>query len=44
MCHLRRKAEQDYFKIFLIKEFVKHALEFVLLMGVMAIQSEDNWN
>jgi len=40
---LRRKAEQDDFEIFLIKELVKHTLELMLLVGVMAIQSQDNW-
>ncbi len=44
MCHLRWKAEQDHLKIFLIKELIKHVLEFVLFVGFMAIQSEDNWN
>lgn len=43
MSRLRGKAEQDDFKILLIKEFVKRTLELVLLMGVMAIQSQDDW-
>ena len=37
VCCLGREAEQNNLEIFLIKELVKHAFEFVLLMCVMAI-------
>ncbi len=28
----------------MIKQLVKHMLEFMLLVCIMAIQSEDDWN
>jgi hypothetical protein len=41
---LGRKTEYYYLEIFPIKELINCTLEFVLLMGVVAIQSKDNWN
>jgi hypothetical protein len=44
VCGLGRKAEQYDLKIFAIKELIDHVLEFMLLMCVMPIQSEEDWN